>query len=79
VVGDFTKRPIRKGKYNMAPHFYRNHPDKYCAQEIRSLNSTDGLQIHGETAPILAGDETTWLSRGPRCRYEAMEDPHGEE
>jgi hypothetical protein len=37
------------------------------------------LLSHGGTTLILAGDETTWLGGGLRCRCNRVEDPLTEE
>jgi hypothetical protein len=74
------KEAQKKSKnYNMAPHFYSKHPDKDCEHAIRSRSPAGGLQRPGGTAPIPAGDKTTWLGGGLRCHCNPAEDPHAEE
>jgi hypothetical protein len=78
-VNSYRKAQKIKENYKQATNFYREHPEEDCKQAIESLDSTSGLQQHGSTTPIPAGDETTWLGGGLHCRSIAAEDPHTEE
>jgi hypothetical protein len=63
----------------MASCFYNKHPREDCEHAIESMPPVGGLQGRGGAAPIQAGDETTWLGGGPRCRWDPAEDPHAED
>jgi hypothetical protein len=63
----------------MAPNNYTLHPKQDFANAIKSRAHAGGLPGHGDATPVPAGDGTTWLGGGLRCRCNPAEDPHAEE
>jgi hypothetical protein len=74
-VGEITQGPKKRENYNIALKLCRKHPGRESLQAIRSLRSAGGLQQLGGATPIPAGDETTWLDGGLKCRFATEVDP----